>query len=40
MKQPGNDTIKDGVHEFGVMGKKKVMKGQMFCEDSLVVMRE
>ena len=32
--------IKDGLHELGVMGKNRVMRGQMVSIDSLVVMRE
>ena len=31
--------IKDGLHELGVIGKIGVIKGQMFCKDSLVFMR-
>ena len=36
MKQPEVAKIKDGLHEFRVMGKNRVIRGEMLCKDSLV----
>ena len=33
-------NIKDGLHEFGVVGKIKVIRGQNVGTDSLVFMKE
>ena len=36
IKVPDIYKIKDGLHDVEVMGKKWIIKGQMFCKDSLV----
>ena len=40
MKQPETYKIKDGLHDLGVLGKNMVIRDQMVCEDSLVVLRK
>ena len=32
--------IKDGLHELGVMGKNRVVRDQMVCEDFFVILKE
>ena len=40
MKQPRIYKMKDGLHELGVKGISRVIFGQLFCEDFLVIMKE
>ena len=40
INQPEIYKIKNGLHELVVKGKSGVIKGQVFCEDSVVIMRE
>ena len=40
MKQSEMYIIKDGLHESGVMGRNRVIRGQMVCTDFLVFMRD
>ena len=40
MKQPDMYKIKDGLHELGVKGKNRVIRGQIVCKESLVDKRK
>ena len=39
MKQPEIYKINDGLRKLGVMGKNRVIRGQIVCTDFLVVMK-
>ena len=39
MKQPEIYKMKDGLHEMGMMGKNRVIRGQMVCKNSFVFRR-